>query len=152
MGNYCYGIGVQPSVHATFLQLAVPQGIALEDVVDVLLRGLDADGLEILGSIFLLEDSQEVGIGEVDSLTIIHHVLLLCCAGEYEISSQWLARRLDFSETPVSSLVCYYFYAREVYIDTRSTPFWKTASIFMEKTATNIFVVLRVSEYSSFGI
>ncbi|CAM6005749.1 unnamed protein product [Sphagnum balticum] len=66
--NNCDGIGVQPTIHPAFLQLAVAQRVALYHICNILQRGLDANRLQVFRSIFLLEDLQKVWVIQVDTL------------------------------------------------------------------------------------
>jgi len=76
----CDGIGVQPTIHPAFLQLAVAQRVALDYIRNILERGLDTDLLQVLRGIFLLKDLQKVWVIQVDTLLSAISVPLWCSA------------------------------------------------------------------------
>lgn len=68
MCNNSYGVGVEAAVHSGLLELAVLQRVPPDNAGYVLGGGLDSDALEVLRRVLLLQNSQELGIRQVDFL------------------------------------------------------------------------------------
>lgn len=69
LGDDGYGVGVETSVEPALDDLAVFQRVFLEDLVDILLGGLDSQVLQVAGRVFLLQDLEEGRVLDVQFLS-----------------------------------------------------------------------------------